>query len=74
MIKDKDFPLLGNDEAQAIRFREMLKRTGMKQAEFARTIDMKPTTVSRWATGWQRPPGIVWAYLELKARVKELNG
>ena len=47
-------------------FRSQLKELGISQAQLARDIGMSPMTVSRWATGAQRPDGIVFAYLKLR--------
>lgn len=57
----------------AERLRASLKRLGISQATFAKEIDMNPLTVSRWATGVAQPSGIVWAYLSLRTKVKDLT-
>lgn len=51
------------DLANAKRFGALLARIDIKQAQLARDIKMDPNTVSRWATGRQRPDNVVWAYL-----------
>lgn len=61
------------DAASAKRFKELLARIGVRQSQLARDIDMDPNTVSRWATGRQRPDNIVWAYLELRAKLEEIR-
>ena len=61
------------NDMQGKRFKDMIRRIGIKQAQFAREIDMDVNTVSRWAQGTQRAPGLLWAYLELRAKVKELQ-
>ena len=52
--------------------RQTLVELGMSQADLARVAEVDTTTVSRWATGKRRIPGIVWAYLNLKREVREL--
>jgi transcriptional regulator with XRE-family HTH domain len=42
-----------------------LERLGLRQAEFARLLDVSPRTVSVWATGDTAIPGPVTAYLGL---------
>lgn len=42
-----------------------LERLGLKQAEFARLLDVSARTVSLWATGGQALPGAVAGYLRL---------
>lgn len=61
------------DLQSARRFKELLDRIGIKQSELARELDIPANTVSRWATGRQQPFRVVWAYLELRAKVKELQ-
>jgi DNA-binding transcriptional regulator YiaG len=61
------------DLASARRFKALLDRIGIKQAQLARDIDTPANTISRWATGRQTPGPVVWAYLELRAKVKELH-
>lgn len=57
----------------AKRFKDEMGRLGLKQAEFAKRIEMDPNTVSRWATGAQRPPGILWAHLRLLTKLREVG-
>jgi transcriptional regulator with XRE-family HTH domain len=61
------------DFESADRFKALLARLGIRQSQLARDIQMDPNTVSRWANGRQRPDNVVWAYLELRAKVKELQ-
>ncbi len=59
--------------------KETLDRLGLRQAEFARLIDMSPRSVSLWATGESPVPGPVGAYLRVlqllpaEARAEELR-
>ncbi len=46
-------------------FKETLEHLGLKQAEFARLIEMSPRSVSLWATGESPLPGPVAAYLRV---------
>lgn len=55
----------------AERFRTLLAHIGIRQAQLARDIGMDPNTVSRWATGRQKPDNVLWAYLELRASVQD---
>ena len=48
-----------------LSLKDMLERLGLKQAEFARLIDMSPRSVSLWATGESPLPGPVAAYLRV---------
>lgn len=48
-----------------LSLKEALERLGLKQAEFARLIDMSARTVSLWATGESPLPGPVAAYLRV---------
>jgi len=59
------------DHDSANRFKRELMRLGLKRSDFAKEIGMDPNTVSRWATGWQKPSGIVWAYLRLRRSIAE---
>ena len=37
--------------------REVIRKHGLNQAEIARSIDVQPETLSRWANGHVRPSG-----------------
>lgn len=52
--------------------RRALNELDMSQADLARIAEVDTTTVSRWANGRRRIPGLVWAYLDLKREVREL--
>lgn len=58
---------------QAYRFNLLLHEAGLTQAGLAEEIKTSPNTVWRWASGRQKPMGIVWAYLELRAKVENLT-
>ena len=49
--------------------KDTLDRLGLKQAEFARLIEMSPRSVSLWATGESAIPGAVAAYLRVLQRL-----
>jgi DNA-binding XRE family transcriptional regulator len=59
------------DQDQTKRFRALLNRIGINQAQLARDTGMNINTISRWARGWQQAPGILWAYMEMRAEQKE---
>ncbi|MDX2290376.1 MAG: hypothetical protein NW217_16345 [Hyphomicrobiaceae bacterium] len=50
---------------QNFGLRDALDRLGLKQADFARLIEVSPRTVSLWATGESALPGPVAAYLRV---------
>ena len=58
------------DADSAELFREKLGQLGVTQTQFARDIYMSPITVNRWAAGFQRPDGIVWAYMDLRIGIE----
>jgi DNA-binding transcriptional regulator YiaG len=60
------------DLESARRFRALLDRLAISQSDLARELEMPPNTISRWATGRQAPVKVVWAYLELRAKLEEM--
>ena len=69
---DKQLTRMANSKS-AERLRAALKQLNLSQAKFAKEIDMDPITVSRWATGTAQPSGILWAYIRLRTKIKELT-
>ncbi len=62
-----------------IDLKTTLKGLGLKQTELAKLLDVRPRTVSQWATGETAVPGPVRAYLRVlnklpeRARADEFN-
>lgn len=51
----------------------MLADCNLTSAELARRVDVFPSTVSAWVTGKATPPGAVFAYLDLLAKVRSAS-
>lgn len=45
----------------------------VSSADLARRVDVFPSTVSAWVTGKATPPGAVFAYLKLLAKVRSAS-
>ena len=52
--------------------KERLRELDMTQAEFSRIADVEYTTVNRWVLGKRPIPGLVWAYLDLRLKIRDL--
>lgn len=50
----------------------LMKLCDITGAQLAERVDVYPSTVSHWVTGKTEPPGAVYAYLELLAKVRAI--
>jgi len=57
----------------ATEFRDALRKLGVSQTRFARSVNMDVTTINRWATGLRTMPGIADAYIRLLVKIHDLT-
>ena len=72
-LKHVNFSVSEEIDVTGSELKDTLKRLGISQSKFAKEIDVREETVSRWVKGKIPVPQVVSKYVGLKMRVLDLQ-